>query len=186
MAYNEDMAHMRNIILAGTIGIWGSLAYASIDATLFEQFHLAEPKKTDFYVREGVFNGGDRATAPFSVESLRFAAGQEHERLVFDVKPIMGLGIHELQQAPYFEVAVDSRKKQILVTLFGTSDIELNAEKLAKAFRKSRFIRSVEALPKVEDDRRSFFVQLNAARPIEVFELTKPARIVIDIKTRGL
>jgi hypothetical protein len=135
--------------------------------------HEALPKKTENYLGEGLVMGGDREVQGGIVKDLRRATNAGFERIVLDL---------DTEKTPYYQAAVEPNEKRIVVTLFGSPKIGFNAKKVVEQFRKSPLVQKVELFPKVEDDTWIFALHLRAAVPVEIFELSAPSRIIIDLK----
>jgi hypothetical protein len=137
------------------------------------QVREALPKKTESYLKDGLISGGDREIHSEIVKDVRRATNGTFERVVVDL---------DSERAPYYQAAIDSSQRRILVTLFGSPKLALNAKKIVEQFRKSGLIARVEFFPLVEEDSWTFALYLRAAVPVEVFELTAPTRIIFDLK----
>lgn len=149
------------------------LATSAVAALEPSRIREALPKKTENYLGDGVITGGDREVRGGIVKDLRRAANAGFERIVLDL---------ESEKPPYFQAAVEPAEKRIVVTVFGNPHIGLNAKKIVENFKKSPLVQSVEFFPKVEEDTFIFALHLRAAVPVEVFELSAPSRIILDLK----
>ncbi len=137
------------------------------------QIREALPKKTEMYLKEGVFSGGDREVRAGLVKDIRRAANGGFERIVIDLDSVT---------APYYQASIEPSQRRILFTLFGSLRLGIDAKKIVTHFKKSPLISRVEFFPKVEDDAWTFALHLKNAVPVEVFELAAPTRIVVDLK----
>lgn len=137
------------------------------------QVREALPKKTASYLKEGIISGGDREVHHGIVKDVRRATNGGFERIVIDL---------DAEKAPYYQAAIDPVQRRILVTVFGSPKLAINAKKIVEQFRKSPVVRRVEFFPLVEEDSWTFALYLRAAVPVEVFELTAPTRIIFDLK----
>jgi hypothetical protein len=151
-----------------------STAGAAIEPS---QVREALPKKTESYLREGVISGGDKDTQAGMVKNLRRAVNSGFERIVLDL---------DSEKAPYYQAAIEPSQKRILITVFGSPRLGLNAKRIAEDFKKSSLVSRVELFPKIEDDSWTFALHLKSAVPVEVFELTAPTRIIFDLKNGGV
>jgi len=133
----------------------------------------ALPKKTDSYLKEGLVSGGDREIRFGIVKDVRRATNGGFERIVVDI---------DSEKAPYYQTAIDSTQRRILVTIFGSPKLAFDAKKIVDQFRKSALVARVEFFPIVDEDVWTFAIHLRAAVPVEVFELTAPTRIIFDLK----
>lgn len=159
------------LFLALTTGVVS--AEAAIEPN---QIRGALPKKTESYMKEGLFTGGEREIRAGLIKNIRRATNAGFERVVIDI---------DAEKAPYYQVAVEGSEHRILVTIFGGPRLGLNAKKVMAEFKKSVLIQSVEFFPKVEDDAWNFTLNLKTATLVEVFELAAPTRIIFDLKGAG-
>jgi hypothetical protein len=133
----------------------------------------ALPKKTETYLSEGIVMGGDREVRASIVKDLRRATNAGYERVVLDL---------EANGTPFYQASIEPSAKRIVVTVFGNPRLGLDARRAIESFRKSPLVESIELFPKLEDDAWTFALHLRAAVPAEVFELSSPTRIIIDLK----
>lgn len=161
---------LKAAIVLGMTLFAGATAGAALDPN---QVREALPKKTESYLKEGVISGGDRETRAGMVRNIRRALNGNFERIVIDL---------EAERAPYFQAAMEPEQRRIIVTLFGSPKLGFNAKKVAEDFKKSPLVSHVELFPKIEEDSWTFALHLRAAVPVEVFELTSPTRIILDLK----
>ncbi len=149
-----------------------------------EKVFAADSKKTKFYLKDGLVTGGDRAITETTVRDIRRASNAGFERIVIDLEGTRNGEAAALKRAPYFQVAVSPEEKRLVVTLWGNPKLAFQAQKVVTAFKKSKVVERVELLPRVEDDIWTFVVALRDPTPVEVFELTDPARIILDVKSQ--
>lgn len=157
-------------ILSILLVLSASTAVAALEPSRVRE---ALGKKTENYLSEGVVTGGDREIHGGIVKDLRRAQNTGFERIVLDL---------ESEKPPYYQAAIDRSEKRIVVTIFGNPHIGLNAKKITEAFKKSSLVQKVEFFPKVEEDTFIFALHLRAAVPVEVFELSAPSRVILDLK----
>lgn len=148
-----------------------------------DHVHQAEGKKTNVYIKDGVFVGGDKAINHVTVKEIRRSVNSAYERLVLDLEGSRNGEPAALNRAPSFHVAVNPDEKRVIVTLSGKSKLAFDPKKVAGLFKQSRLIRSIELYPQVEEDSWMFALNLKSGRPVEVFELTDSARIIIDLRS---
>lgn len=166
--------HPVGFILISMLGsLFGSTAGAALEPNPVRE---ALPKKTENYLKEGVISGGDQEVRAGVVKNIRRAINGNFERIVIDL---------DAEKASYFQAAIEPEQRRILVTLFGSPKLGFNAKKVTEDFKKSPLISHVELFPKIEDDAWTFALHLRAAIPVEVFELTSPTRIILDLKGGG-
>ncbi len=148
-----------------------------------EKVHLAELKKTQSYLHDGLFVGGDRAIADVVVRDIRRASNAGFERLVIDLEGSRNGEPVAMQRPPYYQIAVSPEERRIVFTLWGHSKLQFEARKVLNAFKKSRVVDRLELLPKLEEDSWTFVAGLKSGEEsVEVFELSSPARIIVDIR----
>jgi hypothetical protein len=147
-----------------------------------EKVYLAERTKNNAYIKEGMFTGGDRSTDQIEIQNIRRSSNKKFERIVIDLKKGDGKKSTELSHPPYYQAAMHYEKARFDVTLFGSPRLTFNPKKVVSAFKKSSVITGIKLLPKLEDDSWTFYLELKPGSLVEVFELSQPARIIIDIK----
>ncbi len=137
------------------------------------QVREALPKKTESYLKEGIISGGDRETQFGIIRDVRRATNGGFERIVIDV---------DADRAPYYQAAIEPNQRRIVVTIFGSPKLALNAKNIVEQFKKSPLVTRIDFFPLVEEDSWTFALYLKAAVPVEIFELTSPTRIIFDLK----
>lgn len=160
---------------------WVSVTHAQTLRS--DHVHQAEGKKTNVYIKDGVFVGGDRAINQVTVKEIRRSVNPAYERLVIDLEGSRSGEPAALNRAPSFHVAVNPDEKRVIVTITGKSKLAFDSKKIVSTFKHSRLIRSIELYPQVEEDSWMFTLNLKTGRPVEVFELTDSARIIIDLRS---
>lgn len=150
-----------------------------------DHVRMAEGKKTKFYLKDGIFVGGDRAIESVIVKDIRRASNAGFDRIVVDLEGLSKGEPAAFNRPPYYQVAVSPDERRMVFTVFGQPKILFDAKKVIQVLKKSPAIQSVELLPKIEDDSWTFVLGFKTGRPVEVFELSNPTRIIIDVKTEG-
>ncbi len=151
-----------------------------------DKISIADTKKTQAQVRDGLIIGGDRAIHPVIVKDIRFSNQKELERVVIDLEGTQNGEPAAIPRPPYFQVEVNPNQKRIGVSVWGNPELRFDSKKITTAFKKSNLLESVDLLPKLEDEVWTFSLPLKSAVNVEVFELTQPVRIIIDLsKKRG-
>jgi hypothetical protein len=170
------------LALAASIGAWA--AEGAVTPTLrSDHVHTADAKKTQAYVADGLFVGGDRAIDDVVVKDIRRAANKGYERMVIDLEGTRGGEPAAIKRPPYYQVAVSPEEKRLVVTIWGRPKLAFDSWKVIHAFAKSPVVANMELLPKVDEDSWTFVVGLKMGKPVEVFELGDHARIIVDIRT---
>jgi hypothetical protein len=158
-------------------------AFTSAQAAIRpDKVHVADSKKTQNYVKDGLIVGGDRAIDDVVVRDIRRAANAGYERIVIDLQGNQGGETAAIPRPPYYQVAVTPDEKRLVFTVWGHPKLNFDAPKVLKSFKKSPVVASVELLPRVENDSWTFVIGLKSDKPVEVFELTQPVRIIVDVK----
>ncbi len=146
-----------------------------------DKIFVADEKKSGFYIRDGLIVGGDRAIDPIIVKDIRRAANRGFERVVIDLStpPDETVGV---PRPAYFQVAVSPDENRIIFTIWGHPELKFNSQKVLKTFKRSKAVKNVQLFPRVEDSSWTFAFDLKGKHPVEVFELSNPVRVIMDIK----
>lgn len=155
------------------IALWVPSVFAVVSA---DRIHTVESKKTQIYMKDGIFTGGNREAESATIKEIRRANNTGFERIVLDI---------ESPKIPYYQVSVDPTLKRVTMTVFGDPTLAFNAPAVVKAFQKSATVSRVDLYPKMDGSTFSMVMQLKGTTPIEVFELTSPNRIIFDLKSSG-
>lgn len=145
---------------------------------------VADAKKSKSYIGDGVIVGGDWAIDQVVVSGIRRAANPGYERVVIDLEANRGGESAVMDRPPYYHVAVSGQSKRVVVTVMGKTKLSFDIKKVAAAFEKSILVEKVELLPLIEKDRWAFALNLKQAGSVEVFELSKPTRIILDLQSK--
>ena len=148
-----------------------------------DQVHVVEPRKNKAYIKDGVFIGGDRAIDDVVVKDIRRAANLGFDRMVIDLEGNKNGEPAAISRPPYYQISVSPEEKRLTFTVWGRPKLHFNAKKVLAAFKKSPIIQKIELLPRLEDNSWTFTVNLKSGTPVEVFELSDPIRIIVDIRT---
>lgn len=150
-----------------------------------DKIHVAERQKTSSWVREGLVTGGDGSVEGVVVRNVKFGKpGQGVERIVVELS---GPQKAVLPKAPYYQMAVTPELQQLTLTVFGSPKLQFADPKLMQTalFKKSGiFEEKMRIQDPIEKDRWNLTLPLKRSAPVavEVFELSNPLRIVIDVK----
>lgn len=138
-------------------------------------FRQALKLKKGIYLANGSVSGGDRSSSDFQVVSVRAASSPEgYDRLVIDFSKV--------RRTPFFVVQNDSNADRIIATVYGKVKLDFSSQSAIQAARKTKTIKSLDFLPLLEEDRWMFSARTQGPVKMEVFELSDPARIIIDLK----
>jgi hypothetical protein len=147
-------------------------AHGQFDEAAFRQ---ALRVKRNVYLQEGAVSGGDRLSSDVKVSNVRIASNPAgYDRVVVDFS--------KLDRPPFFLVENDPGNRRVMVTLYGKVKADFSSQSAIQAARKTRTLSSIDFLPQVESDRYSFALKSKNPVKSEVFELTGPARLIIDLK----
>jgi hypothetical protein len=179
------IARFINIGILGLLSV-SQTAWAEIPK---EKVYLAGSIKNNAYIKEGLFTGGDRSTDQVEILNIRRSSNQNFERIVIDLKKLGDPKFPQLQHPPYYQAALHPSKARLDMTLWGNPRLSFNPKKVLAAFnkksaKKNSAIVAINLLPKLEDDTWTFYLDLQSGSLVEVFELTQPVRIIVDIKKK--
>ena len=170
----------RILILLAAIFLQSPTANAQFDDLNFKQ---ALKLKKDFYLTEGAFTGGDRSSSDFSVSNVRIANNPAgYDRIVIDLSGNFHGNKSPLNRPPFYLVEADPANKRFIVTLYGKPKLDFSAMGAIQSSMKTKFIKEIEFTPITEQDRWTWSIHTKLQAKAEVFELTEPARIIIDLK----
>ncbi len=148
-------------------------ANAQFDENGFKQ---ALKVKKNAYLSEGSFSGGDGANTDFHVSQIRVAANPAgYDRLVIEVEPASG-------RPPFYMIENDPSNKRVQVTLYGKAKLDFSSQTALQQAKKTKHISKLEFLPLLGSDRFTFVIKTQVPVKTEVFELSQPSRIIIDLK----
>jgi hypothetical protein len=171
--------HLGAILLASLSTLVSSQAFAELKP---DRVHLAQGRKTGNYVADGLVNGGDQAMNDVVVKDIRRAVNPGFERVVIDLQATRGGEDAAISRPPYYQVSINPDENRIVVTIWGKPRLEFNSKKVVNEMKKSNVVQSVDLLPPMDGDSWTFVANLKTKRPVEVFELANPVRIILDIK----
>jgi hypothetical protein len=149
-----------------------------------EKVFVADSKKTKAYIRDGLIVGGDRAIDDVVVKDIRRAKNPDFERIVIDLEGTQNGKATGIQRPPYYQFAVTPDERRLVVTIWGRPKLNFNSKKVVAAFKKSSVIQKVMLFPKLEDQSWTFVFELKSDSPVEVFELSNPVRVIVDIQAK--
>ncbi len=146
-----------------------------------EEIHVADSKKTKSQIKTGLVIGGDRAINHVLVKDIRFSSQPGFERIVIDLEGNQNGESAAIPRPPYYQVEVSPDQSRIGVSIWGQPKLAFDPKKVAAVFKKSVLLKPITLLPRIEDDVWTFGVPLKTESTIEVFELSQPVRIIVDI-----
>ena len=147
-----------------------------------EKIYIADAKKNGRYLKSGLLTGGGQAIQKCVIQGIRRSVNPGFERIVIDLEGKMNSETPAVSRAPYYQVAILSAEKQLQVSFWGQPQLEFDAEKVIQEFKKSKVIQNILLLPRLEEKVWTFALDLKAEPTVEIFELTQPIRLILDIK----
>ena len=148
-----------------------------------DRVRVAEAKKTLSYSQEALVVGGDRAITEVRVKDIRRAQNPAgFERIVIDLEGTRGGETVAIPRPPYYQVHVSQAEGRIVFSIWGKPKLDFDPERVQAAFKKSSSISGLELIPRLMDDVWTFSMQLKPGKSAEVFELSQPVRMIVDIK----
>lgn len=147
-----------------------------------DNVHTAEAKKSKVYVQDGIIVGGDKAINGVIVKDIRRATNSGFERVVIDLEGSKNGESAAVPRPPFYQVSVTPDENRLVFTLWGKPRLAFDAKKVVAGFKKSKAVQKVELFPQLEEDSWTFAFDFKGKHPIEVFELSNPVRIIVDIR----
>ena len=145
----------------------------------------ADGKKAKLYLRDGLVTGGDKAIDEVVIKDIRRASNPAgYERIVIDLEGTRGGESVAIPRPPFYQVAVTPDERRLVFSIWGNPRLAFDSKKVVAAFKKSAVIESLQLYPRLEDRVWNFAMEMKKDRPVEVFELSNPVRIIVDIKTK--
>jgi hypothetical protein len=171
-------------LLAGVFGlsVLAHLAHTAHAELRPEKIYLADLKKTKAYIKDGLITGGDQSINEFVIKDIRRAPNSGFERIVIDLEGNRNGDSVAIPRSPYFQVAVTPDEKRLVFTLFGRPGLEIDAKKVLNSFKKSAVIEHLNLFPLIDETSWTFAFDMKGGHPVEIFELSKPTRIIVDIQ----
>ncbi len=160
-----------------------------LEAALFaeirpEKIHVADGKKNQIYLHNGLIIGGDKAVDSTIIQDIRRATNRDFERIVIDLEGSKNGEPLSIQRPSYFQVAIAPEERRLTITFWGKPKLSFHPAKVLAAFHRSAVIQSIQLLPQLENDSWTFAFELKSENPVEVFELSHPVRVIIDIQRK--
>jgi hypothetical protein len=135
---------------------------------LEERIRKIPDRKKSIYFDKGIFhNGGPKVASKLKAIRHSYSERQGYERLVFDF---------ESDQLPRIYGAVAGDERKIYLDFFGTG-----VAGQIGSFGTSRFVKTADFMP-IIDGVLTTELTLKDRVNVDIFQLSNPARLVIDIK----
>ncbi len=177
---------MRTLILVSYLlisnAIFKSTAHANVpwDDSDVRQALMA---KKNVLLGAGAFTGGDGTLKDFRVTAMRAGTSPEgYDRFVIDLIGNEKGVASPLNRAPRFHVENIPATKQVVISLFGKPKVEASLANAQASVRKTKFVEALQVYPVLDDGTFALTLKTSEAVRTEVFELSKPSRIIIDLK----
>ena len=141
--------------------------------------------KMDNYISDGFFAGGERSVTAARLKDIRRAMNPRggYERVVLDLES-MGEGAKDA--IPYFQVQAAPNEDRFVVSIWADVDFDFEPGRIQKTFARSKNVRKVNIVPRVEDGLGIIELLMSPAKSgqkhkVEAFHLARPNRIILDI-----
>lgn len=164
---------------------FSELTHAAIGKFSPDLVRTAEPRKNSAYLKHGLFVGGDRDITDVVVSGIRHSKGADYERLVVDLVGNKQGDPVAIQRPPYYQIAVNPELRRLMVTIWGKMKLEFDPLKAISITKKSNVLSGLSLFPLLEQDRWSFEIKMKDEAPVEVFELSDPVRIIVDVRGKA-
>jgi hypothetical protein len=149
-----------------------------------ERVYLADVKKTKAYIKDGLIIGGDQSINDLTIKNIRHSINSEFERIVFDLEANRNGEPVAIERPPYFQFAVSPDEHKLIFSIWGNPKLDFDPFEVLEAFERSIYIQKVILLPKVEENLWTVSFELKSSAPMEIFELTQPTRLIVDMKRK--
>ncbi len=149
-----------------------------------DKVFTADSKKTGAFQRDGIIIGGDQAIHEVIVKDIRQAVNQGFERMVIDLETSFNGEPSPIERPPYYQLAVTPDERRLIITLWGGPKLQFKPNKVLNAFKKSAVVEKVLLFPKLEEGSWTFALELKVDASVEVFELSHPVRVIVDIRPK--
>lgn len=156
-------------------------ATAAIDPT---KVHVADVEKNNSYIQDGMVVGGDRAINEVVIHDIRRAMNSGFERIVLDLEGTRNGEPAAIPRPPYYQVAVSPDRRQLVLSVWGSPKLSFDSKKIVRSFKRSPYVKQVELYPVLNDEVWTTVLHLKEDRPVEVFELADPVRLIVDIRSK--
>ena len=147
-----------------------------------DRVHAAVNKQLRAYIHDGLITGGDRMIDQVIVKDIRRSTNSKYDRIVMDLIGTQKGEPAAIKRPPYYQIAVTPDERRIIFTLWGNPKLDFDPKKILASFKHSSVIQNIVLLPRLEDQLWTFVIELKSDSPVEVFELSNPVRVIVDIK----
>lgn len=163
-------------ILCGLAAVFPIFAMGAMSPQTQKPYLTTSAERTPFIV-EGAFVGGETSVTSAKLKNIRRARTKNGERIVFDLEPQSdGKAV-----VPYFRVEASPKENRLVLSIWADVLYDFNANQVQKAFAKSRYVRRLNVVPRVEDGIAIVELAYAPKKKVKAFPLSNPARIVVDL-----
>ena len=145
------------------------LSFSVLSQDLFnERIRKLDGRKKSIYLSSGIFhNGGEKR--PSSLKGVRhsYSSKQGYERVVVDFTT---------NKLPRIYGHISSKDKKLYLDLFDTDILES-----VSSFGNTKYVKALNFFP-ITEESLSVEIIFKDAVSVDVFYLSNPARLVVDIK----
>lgn len=149
-----------------------------------ENVRIADTKKNQTYLKDGLIVGGDGLINDVTIKEIRWASNHGYERIVIDLEGNRNGEPVAIQRPPYYQVAVNPDEKRLIFSISGKNKLNFDPKKVISAFKRSSLIQRVVLLPLLEGVPWTFVLELKEELAVEAFELAQPVRVILDIQQK--
>jgi hypothetical protein len=112
-----------------------------------EKVYIAENRKTQTYIKDGLIVGGDQSINEVVVKDIRNAKNPLFERVVIDLEGNENGEPAALQRPPYYQVAVTPDEHRLVFTVWGSPKLDFDAKKVESRFKSTSLVPGIGMLP---------------------------------------
>ena len=155
-------------------------AFASVHPS---ERHEAGGAKTNRYISAGFFAGGEHTVTSAKLKDIR--RGKQSggfERIVFDLEA----QADDKEAVPYFQVQAAPEEGRFIMSIWANVLYDFDSTRVSKTFTKSEHFKRINVIPRLEEGLTiiEFTIAPETGKQppkFEVFRLSHPARIIMDV-----
>ncbi len=178
---------MRNLFRVFTVTLLGNFFLAPSFAEPLpvpfnaDDFRPALKLKKKIYISQGSFTAGSSETKRAILTEIKVAKNPEgYVRWVLTSVDNVAGETGPLSIPPYTVVENRYDERKTIVTLFGNLTLKSKIEDAVTQAKKTGLFEDIDLLPVLEKDRWTFTIRHKKQLKLEVFQLSNPARVVLD------
>ena len=150
-----------------------------------EKIFTAQTRKLNTYTDDGMIVGGHRSINHVIIKGIRHAENKDFDRIVIDLEGTRAGESAAIPRPPYFQASIDKMGKTVVLHVWGRPELAFDSSQLHKSFSGSTVIEKITLYPpELEEEIWTSSISLYEHARIEIFELTEPTRIIIDIQKK--